>query len=130
MKVAAYQGPLLDVGVPEALDLVRERVRECEAKEVRVLCCPEGFLGGLADYNEHPTRCAISSDDLAAILAPLTSETVTTIVGLSEIAADGKLYNAAAVFQRGRISGLYRKMHPAIRRSVYGLIANPSISSG
>jgi hypothetical protein len=38
VKVAAYQGPLLDVGPPEALDLVRAQVRECEAKEVRVLC--------------------------------------------------------------------------------------------
>jgi 5-aminopentanamidase len=41
------------------------------------------------------------------------------IIGLSELAADGKLYNAAAVFQRGRVSGLYRKMYPAIRQSVY-----------
>ena len=28
-------------------------------------------------------------------------------------------YNSAAVFQRGAVVGLYRKLHPAIRRSIY-----------
>ena len=118
VKVAAYQGPLLDAGVERALDLVRERVRECEAQGVGVLCCPEAFVGGLADYHDDPASFAIRSEDLDAVLTPLASDTVTTIVGFSEI-ADDKLYNAAAVFQRGQVSGLYRKVHPAIRRSVY-----------
>ena len=29
------------------------------------------------------------------------------------------LYNSAAVFQRGEVLGVYRKWHPAIRRSIY-----------
>jgi len=29
------------------------------------------------------------------------------------------LYNSAAVFQRGSVAGVYRKLYPAIRRSVY-----------
>ena len=53
------------------------------------------------------------------VLAPLTSDTVTSIVGFTELADDDQLYNAAAVFHRGRVTGLYRKLHPAIRRSVY-----------
>jgi predicted amidohydrolase len=44
---------------------------------------------------------------------------VTAIVGFTETAGGGKLYNAAAVFHAGRIIGIYRKRHPAIRRSVY-----------
>jgi len=119
MKVAAYQGPLLDATIEGSIELVRDRVRECEAKGIGVLCCPEAFLGGLADYNDDPFSFAVRSEDLAAILAPLTSETVTTIVGLSEPAADGILYNAAAVFQLCQVSGLYRKVRPAIRQSVY-----------
>ena len=46
-----------------------------------VLCCPEAILGGLADFSNHPGRLAIRTDDgqLASVLAPLASETVTSI---------------------------------------------------
>ena len=44
---------------------------------------------------------------------------MTAIVGFTE-AAGGELNNAAAVFRDGRVAGVYRKRHPAIRRSVYG----------
>jgi predicted amidohydrolase len=49
----------------------------------------------------------------------LASDTVTSIVGFTELGTDGALYNAAAVLERGRVAGVYRKFHPAIRRSVY-----------
>jgi 5-aminopentanamidase len=120
MKVAAYQAPLLSEGFA-AIDLVREQIAQCESAGVSILCCPEAILGGLADYSENPSKLAIRIDDgqLADLLAPLASDTVTTIVGFTELADDGQLYNAAAVFHRGRVSGLYRKLHPSIRRSVY-----------
>jgi predicted amidohydrolase len=44
---------------------------------------------------------------------------VTAIVGFTETVGAGKLYNTAAVFHDGRVVGLCRKRHPAIRRSVY-----------
>ena len=121
MKVAAYQVPLLATGSMDALDLIRTRIEWCEAEGVKVLCCPEGILGGLADHSENPNRFAIRSDggQLASALAPLASDTVTSIIGFSELASDGALYNAAAIFERGRVLGVYRKIHPAIRRSVY-----------
>jgi predicted amidohydrolase len=121
MKVAAYQAPLFGAGSLEAIDLIQERVAWCESEGVSILCCPEAVLGGLADYSENPARFAIRTDDeqLTKILEPLASETVTSIIGFTELAEDGRLYNAAAVFQRGRVAGLYRKLHPAIRRSVY-----------
>lgn len=53
------------------------------------------------------------------MLAPLVSDTVTTIVGFTELADRGHLYNSAAVFQKGSVVGLYRKLNPAINRSVY-----------
>jgi predicted amidohydrolase len=31
----------------------------------------------------------------------------------------GRLYNSAAVFHKGSVIGLYRKVHPAINRSIY-----------
>jgi predicted amidohydrolase len=44
---------------------------------------------------------------------------VTAIVGFTETSGAGTLYNAAAVLHDGRVIGVYRKRHPAIRRSVY-----------
>jgi predicted amidohydrolase len=104
-----------------AVELIRERVAWCEAEGVEILCCPEGVLGGLADWAESPAAFAlnVASGGLDAVLAPLASESVTTIVGFTEDAGDGKLYNAAAVYSRGAVAGIYRKRHPAIRRSVY-----------
>lgn len=78
-------------------------------------------MGGLADYSGHPTQFAIAADagGLNSALAPLASDTVTTIVGFTELADGGRLYNSAAVFQRGSVVGSYRKLYPAINRSVY-----------
>jgi len=105
----------------DALGLIRKRVEWCEVAGVTILCCPEAILGGLADYAEHPTQFAIAADAgrLDSTLAPLASDTVTTIVGFTELADGGRLYNSAAVFQRGSVVGLYRKLYPAINRSVY-----------
>ena len=121
MRVAAYQAPLLTAGSMGALDLIRARVEWCEAEDVRVLCCPEAVLGGLADYSRHPGEFAIAANagQLDSVLAPLASDTVTTIVGFTELADRGHLYNSAAVFQKGSVVGLYRKLNPAINRSVY-----------
>jgi predicted amidohydrolase len=119
MKIAAYQASLLAAGSIQAIDLIAGCVRECEAAGVSVLCCPEGVLGGLADYSDSPSSFAIRPDELVSILRPLTSPAVTSIVGYTELAPDGALYNAAAVFQLGAVIGVYRKIHPAIRRSVY-----------
>jgi len=121
MKVAAYQAPLLPVGSMEALELIRDRVEWCETEGVDILCCPEAVLGGLADDVECPVDIAIDveSGQLEALLAPLASKSVTAIVGFTETVGAGKLYNAAAVFHDGRVVGIYRKRHPAIRRSVY-----------
>lgn len=121
MKVAAYQAPLLAEGSRDALDLIRERVRECETKGVSILCSPEAVIGGLADNSRNPARFTIRTEEgeLTSILAPLASDTVTLIVGFSEVASDGKIYNAAAVFWSGLVLGVYRKIHPAIRQSIY-----------
>jgi predicted amidohydrolase len=121
MKVAAYQAPLLPAGSMEALEFIADRVEWCAANGVGILCCPEAVLGGLADDAECPARIAIdvASGELEARLAPLASDAVAVIVGFTEAGGGGALYNAAAVFHRGRVVGIYRKRHPAIRRSVY-----------
>lgn len=105
----------------EAIELIRKRVQWCESEGVEILCCPEAILGGLADYSPQPADFAIDVErgQLAAVLAPLASSTVTIIIGFTEIAGRDRLYNAAAVFQNGNVVGLYRKLYPAINKSVY-----------
>jgi 5-aminopentanamidase len=127
MRVAAYQAPLLHPGSLDALTLIRRRVEQCEADDVAILCCPEGILGGLADYTDDPIRLAVPTGRIGSVLAPLASDTVTTIVGFTELADDGRLYNSAAVWHRGAVAGVYRKHHPAIRRSVYAAGADTPV---
>lgn len=105
----------------EVLGLIREQVRRCESAGVEILCCPEAVLGGLADYSVRPAEIAIDAEggQLGEILAPLASDSVTTIVGFTEIDRLGRLFNSAAVFSRGSVVGVYRKLHPAIHRSIY-----------
>lgn len=121
MKVAAYQAPLLRPGSMEAIALIAQRIRECESAGVQILCSPEAILGGLADNASDPRVFALDvvGGQLAQALAPLASETVTTIVGFTEITAEGQLFNSAAVYQDGIVTGVYRKLYPAINRSVY-----------
>ena len=121
VKVAAYQAPLLPSGSTEAIGLIRHRVEWCEAEGVSVLCCPEAVLGGLADDAACPASIAFyaGTGTLEAVLAPLASATVTTILGFTEITDAGHLYNSAVVFHQGTVAGLYRKLYPAMRKSVY-----------
>jgi predicted amidohydrolase len=121
VKVAAYQAPLLPRGSREAVDPIRRRVDWCESHGVAILCCPEAILGGLADNAADPRESAIAADgdQLVRSLAPLASDTVTTIVGFTEVTGTGRLHNTAAVFHKGSVIGLYRKLYPAINRSIY-----------
>jgi hypothetical protein len=89
MKVAAYQAPLHAIGSMNVLGLIREQIERCESQDVEILCCPEGVLGGLADYTSRPADIAVDveADQLCALLAPLASDRVTTILGFTELAA-------------------------------------------
>ena len=121
VKIAAYQAPLLGSGSMDAIGLIRDRIAWCESAGVEILCCPEGVVGGLADYAPAPAAIAIdvAGGQLTSVLAPLASGIVATIVGFTEIDRAGRLYNAAAVLHKGIVLGVYRKLHPAINRSVY-----------
>lgn len=120
VRVAAWQAPFLPAGSMDALGLIRARVEWCEAEGVSILCCPEAILGGLADNAEDPAQFAIGvGEQLESVLAPIASDRVTTILGFTELADGRRLYNSAAVYERGAVTGIYRKLHPAINCSVY-----------
>jgi predicted amidohydrolase len=121
MRVAAYQIPLSACCSTDVIPRIAAKVRWCEANGVQVLCCPEGAVGGLADYAKVPADIALNVDNgqLLSLVGSLASDRVTTILGFSEIASDGQLYNSAVILHRGAVLGVYRKLHPAINRSVY-----------
>lgn len=121
MRVAAYQAPLDATASGDAVGLIREQVVWCESNGVEILCCPEAVLGGLADYAARPADIAVEAEGgrLRELLAPLASDTVTTIIGFTELGRGGRLYNSAAVFHKGSVAGVYRKLYPAINQSVY-----------
>src|SRR5262245_20907117 len=109
MRVAAYQAPLQATHSPDILGLIRRQIDWCESNDVQMLCCPEAVLGGLADYASQPIELALNVDsgELARVLEPLSSDSVTTIVGFTEIDKKRTLYNSAAVFHKGSILGVY-----------------------
>ena len=121
MKVAAYQAPLPATNSMDILSLIREQVDWCESNGAEILCCPEGVLGGLADYASRPNDIAIDVErcQLHQLLAPLASDKVATILGFTEIDQGGRLYNSAAVWHKGSVAGIYRKLYPAINKSIY-----------
>jgi predicted amidohydrolase len=104
-----------------AVARIREQIDRCEKDGADVLCCPEAVLGGLGDFSANPAAHAlhVENGELAAVLAPLRSPTVTAIVGFSERTPSRALFNSAAIVQRGTIIGLYRKNRPALRHSIY-----------
>lgn len=121
MKVAAYQAPLHVSDPADAVASIRRQIRACESEGVAFLCCPEAVLGGLADYGDDPGRFAIdvAAGGLGEIADAFASETVTTLFGFTERAGANRLFNSAAIVHRGAVAGVYRKVHPALRRSVY-----------
>jgi predicted amidohydrolase len=121
MKVAAYQAPLASCRTDKALALVRTQIEHCESLGVEILCCPEGMVGGLADYLERPADIAIDLEGggFQPTTRLLASDSVTTILGFTEVDRSGRLFNSAAIVSRGAVVGRYRKRYPAINRSVY-----------
>ncbi len=121
MKIAAYQAPLFENGSLAAFELLRTQVAVCEEAGVEILCFPETVLGGLADCYDRPSAYALNAGNgqLRKFLAPLTSRSVSTIVGFTETTDAGTLYNSAAIFHQGEVLGLYRKVYPAENHSVY-----------
>ena len=78
-------------------------------------------MGGLADYVSTPADIAIEVEggQLNALLLPLASDSVATIVGFTEVDRRGQLQIRLQFLHRGAVVGIYRKLHPAINKSVY-----------
>jgi hypothetical protein len=42
--------------------MVHRQLARCETIDVQILCCPEGVVGGLADYVEAAHRFVLPAD--------------------------------------------------------------------
>src|SRR5262249_15146191 len=102
VRVAAFQAPLGAIAFCDTIGRIEQQVRRCESEGVAILCCPEGILGGLADYCDPPAQNAIrvADGELKRVLAPLRSDSVTLIVGFTELGSNDELYNSACVLHR------------------------------
>ena len=121
MKVAAYQAPLLPAGSMAALELIRDRVKWCET-EGSISCvvrrpCSEGLR---TMRNALPISRSKSKTVNWKRCSPLSaSQSVTVIVGFTEIVRRRNAIQCRRRVSRRKVVGIYRKRHPAIRRSVY-----------
>lgn len=108
MKVAAYRASLESLRSENTLPLIRDQVVRRETLGVEILCCPEGVLGGLADYVDRPAAIAIDVDGggLDETVQALASDAVTAILGVTEIDRNGRLFNTAAILSRGSVVGV------------------------
>ncbi len=87
-------------------------MREAAAQGVKVMAFPELCVTGYTcgDLFFQPTLLKGAEDALAAILEETEKLDVLTAVGLP-IALDNKLYNCAAMIQRGELLGLVPKTY-------------------
>jgi len=114
----------------DAVELIGEQLTQCERVGVDLLCCPEAILGGLAHESDgqSPHDVAVSVKDLRRLLAPLTSSPVATVVGFTERADDGQLYNSAALLADGAVQLIFRKVYPGYRTVIRAGIVLPVIT--
>jgi len=87
-------------------------MKDAAEQGVKVLCLPELCITGYTcgDLFLQPTLLQGAEDALAAILAQTGELDLVTAVGLP-VRHDNKLYNCAAVIQRGKILGLVPKTY-------------------
>ena len=89
----------------------------CESQGVEILCCPEGILGGPADYTPRPADIAMTGDQLAR-RSRRSRATPHHHSGVYRDHRGGPVTTRRRSFTRDP-TGVYRKVHPAINKSVY-----------
>jgi len=113
MKLACVQSNVV-FGDPEANALKAiEKLRELKADGVELALFPEAYLTGYCvDSSEAACSIAISSDSaaLSMIRAACEELDILAVVGYAE-ASEGKVFNAATLFEPGVAPRTYRKTH-------------------
>ncbi len=96
----------------KSLEEIKRALAWAEDERIDVLCLPECFLTGYFRKPAPATRNSIDLDSARfdTILDELAGFDSTLILGLIE-RSDAGLFNSAAVVERGKLVGRYRKQH-------------------
>jgi predicted amidohydrolase len=112
VRVGACQAPEIIGDPSEALDCILRFAKEAEYKNVDLLLFPECFLSGYILNKTYLAKYAydFESEQFAAILKQLMHVKPTLVFGVAEKKSE-KYYNSAVVVSKGKIIGVYRKVH-------------------
>ncbi len=125
MKLALYQGPVIDGATGEAFAKIREVLTAAAAAGTRMALFPELFLPG---YNHPEHHAALAQPQGGAWITALSALARETGCGLTigwAEAADGTVYNAATTIDAsGALRGHYRKIQ------LYGPMERASFTPG
>jgi N-carbamoylputrescine amidase len=113
MKIAGIQinsSPDIGKNVTRAVEMAEVAAE----KGARVICYPELFLSPWFPQEEekaHLSRAIDSSNDTLDRFKQLSKKTQTVLIIPFFESSKGKYYNSAAVFDSGKLAGVYRKVH-------------------
>ena len=112
VRIAAAQTPEFVGNIDAASVWLVSAAVQAEVEGAALLCLPEGFLQGYLTDEKSARRHAIdlASVEFGAILARLPKTAPMVVFGMIEI-ENGRLFNTAAVVDRGNLVGRYRKAH-------------------
>lgn len=109
IRVCAYQAAPQSTFIERKLQIV-EALDKADQQQIDFLCFPEGFLTGYYAEKElaELTSLEVANFDFQAFLHQTASFNVTFIIGLNE-REDDKIFDSAAVIERGKLIGIQRK---------------------
>ncbi|HUJ19063.1 MAG TPA: nitrilase-related carbon-nitrogen hydrolase [Nitrospirota bacterium] len=113
MRVAGIQiaaGPELDRTVQRAIEMVEIAAE----KEARIICFPELFLNPWFPREENKAAFSLALSSLGGTLGRFqqaSERTKTVLVVPFFESQNGTYFNSAAVYDSGRLLGVYRKIH-------------------
>lgn len=119
VRIAAAQTAEYRSDVSGAVRCLIDVVKQADARDVKLICFPEGFLQGYLTDETSARRVAmgLASREFLAILEQLPAGPML-VFGMIEM--DGEsIFNTAVVVQNGIVIGRYRKAHVMGGESVF-----------
>jgi N-carbamoylputrescine amidase len=113
MKIAGIQisaGQDIKRNVARAVEMAEVAIE----KDAKIICYPELFLTPWFPRQEDPLLASWARDVASETLEPfktLSAKTKTVLIIPFFESSSGKYYNSAAVFDSGKLIGVYRKNH-------------------